>query len=213
MAKKQPAAAAPIAQPKHIKLDACVVHDHQRRTAIVFDDDGETVSFIPLSYENGLEVESLSVDAFAVLYPTVMADYPVERAATLYVQYSHSIGASDDALEVLGRFIKLTKKDIEMATKKPAAKAAAKTAKGAPAKKTTAKAAKAAPAAKGEAKAPRESAAAMFKELIMAGNLTDAKIFEKVSTKFGLDEKKKTYVAWYRNKLTKDGANPPAAKG
>lgn len=75
-------------------------------------------------------------------------------------------------------------------------------------KKTAAKQAK----KSGADKAPRESAAGMFCELIMAGNLTDDKIFEKVQTKFGLGDDKRKYVAWYRNKLTKDGRKPPAAK-
>lgn len=61
-------------------------------------------------------------------------------------------------------------------------------------------------------KAPRDSAATMFKALIMEGKLTDDQIFAKVAEKFGLDEKKRTYVAWYRNYLTKQGENPPAAK-
>ena len=62
------------------------------------------------------------------------------------------------------------------------------------------------------AKAPRDSAATMFKSLIMEGKLTDDQIFANVADKFGLDEKKRTYVAWYRNYLTKQGENPPAAK-
>lgn len=201
----------PAAKPARVPLSPCVVHDEQRRTAIVVEDKDDVVKFIPLSYENGLNVESLPASQFALLYPAVMADYPVERAATLYVQYSHSIGASRDALDCLGQFVKLTLKDIEMASKKPAAKAAAKTATAA-AKKTPA-AKKAPAAAKKEAGAPRESAAQMFKDLIMAGNFTDDKIFEKVAAKFNLDEKKRSYVTWYRNDLTKKGLKPPAAKG
>jgi hypothetical protein len=82
-----------------------------------------------------------------------------------------------------------------MATKKKAAKA----------KKT---------AAKDRVKSgeKRETAAALFCDLIMAGNLTDDKIFAKVKDKFGLDDKKRSYVAWYRNKLKKDGKKPPEAK-
>lgn len=183
-----------------------VAADPQRRTAIALEESSGAVKFIPLSYENGLEIEKLPAKEFAKLYPTAMADYPVERAAALYVQYSHSIGASQEALDSLGQFVKLSAKDIEMATKKPAAKAAKKTAaaKSAPAKKT--------PAAKKEAGAPRESAASMFKELIMAGAKTDDQIFAAVQKKFGLDDKKRSYVSWYRNDLTKKGEKPPAAK-
>ena len=56
------------------------------------------------------------------------------------------------------------------------------------------------------------SAAQMFQDLIMAGKLTDDQIFEKVQAEFGLDEKKRGYVKWYRNHLKKQGQNPPEAK-
>jgi len=77
--------------------------------------------------------------------------------------------------------------------------------------KPTAKAAK--PAAKPvKAGEKKPSAAQMFQDLIMAGKLTDDQIFEKVQAEFGLDEKKRGYVKWYRNHLKKQGANPPEAK-
>lgn len=88
-----------------------------------------------------------------------------------------------------------TDEEIDMATKKKAAKA----------KKSAAK-------ERTKTGEKRETAAAMFQELIMAGSLTDDKIFAKVKDKFGLDDKKRSYVAWYRNKLIKDGKKPPAAK-
>lgn len=212
MAKKKE---TPPAPPKRVPLGPCVAHDHERRTVIVFEDTGsETplIGFIPLSYENGFEVQRLGAEEFARAY-TVMADYPVERAAALYAQYARSIGASKEALDILGRFTKLTSKDIEMATsKKPAGKTAAKKTPAAKKAGASKPAAKKTAAPKGEAKAPRESAAAMFKELIMAGGKTDDQIFAAVQKKFGLDEKKRSYVAWYRNDLTKKGQKPPAAK-
>lgn len=205
--KKAKVQAQPVATAKRTRLDTpCVAWDRQRRTCIVVADDGDHVRFIPLSYDLGLLVESLPAKEFGLLYE-VQADYPAERAATLYVQYSHSIGASEEALEFLGHIVKLSPKDIEMASKKPAAKAAAK--KAAPAKA----AAKKAPAkAAGEKKERGPSAASMFKELIMAGGKTDDQIFAAVQKKFGLDDKKRSYVAWYRNDLTKKGEKPPAAK-
>ncbi len=101
-----------------------------------------------------------------------------------------------------------------MATTKKAASAAKKSA-------APKKGAVAAKAAKGKAKAgtngaatkertPRgETAAAMFQSLIREGKLTDSEIFAKVQTKFGLDDKKRGYVAWYRNYLTKKGEKVP----
>lgn len=186
-----------------------VVADRQRRTAIMVEKADGVVKFIPLSYEFGLQVESLPAKEFAGIY-SELADYPVERAATLFVQYAHSIGASKEALDFLGQIINITSKDIEMATKTPAAKTAAKkpAAKAAPAKKTAAKAPKAA----AEKKPRGPSAASRFKELIMEGKLTDDKIFEKVQKEFQLDDSKRSYVAWYRKDLEKKGMKPPKAK-
>lgn len=62
-------------------------------------------------------------------------------------------------------------------------------------------------------KTARPSAAARFKELIMAGKLTDDQIFDKVAQEFGLDDSKRNYVGWYRNALRKEGASPPDPKG
>jgi len=79
---------------------------------------------------------------------------------------------------------------------------------------------KAAPAAKGKSKekaepkekgARKESASSMFQSLIMEGKLTDDAIFAKVQKAFGLDDKKRAYVSWYRNHLRKGGAKVPDA--
>lgn len=64
-----------------------------------------------------------------------------------------------------------------------------------------------------EPKVKRESASAMFQELIMAGKMTDDEIFAAVQEKFGLPDKKRNYVPWYRNYLKKAGMNPPEPKG
>jgi hypothetical protein len=59
---------------------------------------------------------------------------------------------------------------------------------------------------------PRETAAGMFRELILEGKHTDDQIFAKVKAKFKLDDKKRSYVAWYRNQLVKEGKKVPKAK-
>lgn len=85
------------------------------------------------------------------------------------------------------------------------------------------KAAKAAKAAKPEkatkaksdgatVKEKKPSASQMFQDLIMAGKLTDDQIFAKVQEAFGLDDKKKGYVKWYRANMIKQGKKVPAAK-
>lgn len=99
-----------------------------------------------------------------------------------------------DSTDVERLLHKQSEEEIEMAAKKKAAKA----------KK-----------ANGKSRQPgekRESAAQMFQDLIMEGKKTDDQIFAAVKAKYKLDDKKRSYVAWYRNKLTKDGKKPPAAK-
>ena len=195
----------------------CVVHTHNRNTAILVERNGDTVKFIPLVGEAGFNVEELPVTQFSQLYD-VFADYPAARAAQLYAGYAQSLGASKAAMDYLGRITKLSPKEIEMATtKKSASKTAEKPvkAKAAPKVKDAPKA-KVAPKVKvkpaGEPKAPRESAAQLFRDLIMEGKFTDDKIFEKVQAKFGLEDKSRTHVAWYRNNLARKGMNPPAPK-
>ena len=58
-----------------------------------------------------------------------------------------------------------------------------------------------------------ESAGAMFKRLIMEGKLTDDAIFTQVQAAHNLDDKKRSYVAWYRNDLAKNGKSPPPPVG
>lgn len=194
---------------------------HERRTCLALSGSSSTVEFIPLSIENGFCVETMPAKAFSELYQQ-LADYPVERCASLFAQYAMTVGASTEALEALGRFTKLSDKEIKMATaKKTSAKAdtpvAEKAAKPIGKVEKAVKAVKEAltPKAKAEPKAKKAgapSAATMFKELIMAGNLSDEKIFEKVQTAHGLSDDKFSYVKWYRKDLAKKGMNPPDAK-
>lgn len=203
-------------------------HDNQRRTCIQVERVNGHVKYIPLDVGIGLEVQSMSADVFDQRFAP-MVNYPVEKACQLYLGYSQNIGASKEALDFLGQVISISKQEFEMATtKKAAAPAEEKRTASRRATNGTKEPAKAgrrttdpvveAPKAKA-AKAPakkdgekRESAAQMFQDLIMAGKLTDDQIFEKVQEKFGLDEKKRGYVKWYRNHLKKQGKNPPEPK-
>lgn len=195
-------------------------YDRQRRTCIQVERSAGLVKFIPLDVSLGLEVHSTSTDSFDQRF-TPMEGYPVDKACQLFVNYSQTLGATKEAMEYLGQVINISKQELEMATTKKQTtveKSATKTAtkKAAPVKtvkteKPAAKPAKpvAKPAKAGEKKM---SAAQMFQDLIMAGKLTDDQIFEKVQAEFGLDEKKRGYVKWYRNHLKKSGSNPPEAK-
>jgi len=201
-------------------------HDHNRRTCIQVDRSAGLVKFIPLDIILGLEVHSTSADSFDQRF-TPMEGYPVEKACQLFVNYSQTLGATKEAMDYLGQVINVSKQELEMATTKKqtvaekpaAAKAVKPVAKKAAAKPTEVKAGRRAvdPVVKPAAKSvkpgeKKPSAAQMFQDLIMAGKLTDDQIFEKVQAEFGLDEKKRGYVKWYRNHLKKTGANPPEAK-
>ena len=196
-------------------------YDRQRRTCIQVERTGAHVKYIPLDVSEGLRVVTATVREFDQRYEP-MVDYPVEKACQLFLNYSRTIGATKEALDYLGQVINVSKQEFEMATKKQQAapqseeKQTTKSrreANGAE-KPTTTKPTKAAaakaPAAKAGEKKP--SAAQMFQDLIMQGNLTDDQIFEKVQAEFGLDEKKRGYVKWYRNYLKKQGMNPPEPK-
>lgn len=58
-------------------------------------------------------------------------------------------------------------------------------------------------------KEARRTAASEFKRLIMEGKLTDSAIFAQVQKEFGLDDKKRSHVAWYRFDLRRNGEKAP----
>ena len=197
-------------------------YDRQRRTCIQVERTGTHVKYIPLDVNEGLQVLTATANEFDQRYEP-MVNYPAEKACQLFLNYSQTIGATKEALGYLGQIVNVSKQEADMATTKKTAAtekaAATKTAakKAAPVTKPAAKSAPAKtakPAAKPAAKTGEKkmSAAQMFQDLIMAGKLTDDQIFAKVQEKFGLDEKKRGYVKWYRNHLKKQGMNPPEAK-
>jgi hypothetical protein len=211
---------------KKTSSEYAVCCDHQRRTCLKLAEDAELIAYVPLDVENGLQVQQTSVESFNQRFK-MMPGYPVERGCQLYLNYALAIGASNEALDLLGQIINISKEDREMATTKHKARAAAA---AAPKKKAVPKKApvkKKAAAAKPAGQSPKRpaakknstksggaysSAAQMFKALIMAGKLTDDEIFAAVQAEFSLDDKKRGYVKWYRNNLIKQGENPPAAK-
>lgn len=212
--------------------------DYYRHTCLELSRTETTVTYIPLG-DGTLDVHTAGIESFEEEFMHVMPDYPVEKAAQLYVQFGLHLGATPAAMKELGRFVNISKKEYDMATAKPVTEGATKT-KPAPAvknppaaKKATTAAAKpaakaddpaakkTAPAAKPAAKtapAKREpverkpSAASRFQDLIMEGKLTDDEIFAAVKKEFSLSDEKRSYVSWYRNHLIKKGKNPPAAK-
>lgn len=214
---------------------AMVMTDHQRRTCIVFDRDLDCVRYVAIDVENGLDLVIADPQSFDERFKP-LADYPVEKAAKLYVEYARGLGATEQVMRMLGKLTTVNHEDIEMAAAKKTARAKApvKTDKK-PGKDTTAAATKTAATKTAGAKAtktadkkPKEakekkprgpSAAQRFQELLMlegpkkgVAKHTDDEIFGIVKKEFGLSDDKRSYVKWYRNYLCKQGKTPPAAK-
>lgn len=57
----------------------------------------------------------------------------------------------------------------------------------------------------GSIKQPRRTAASAFKDLILTGQYSDDEIFATVQKEFGLDDSKRSYVAYYRRELKNKG--------
>lgn len=216
-----------VIPPAQVIMPHC---DRERRTCIQVERTALHVKFIPLDVSTGLEVHLTTISSFSQRF-NPMKEYPVEKACRLFLSYSQTIGATKEALGYLGQVISISEQEIKMATRKKqvtteksdAAKVVAKAAAKKPLASTKPVAGKAT-AGKTVAKpttgktaavkdAPKRlSAAQMFQDLIMEGKLTDDAIFEEVKEAYGLDEKKRGYVKWYRNHLAKQGMNPPKAK-
>ena len=190
--------------------------DHERRTCLRSPLTKETggVYFVPMEHGEGFNLEFLTDKEFRGRF-TQLPDYPIAKAARLYLSYALVAGATESALEFLGTLTTITPKERQMATSKRASKKAAAPAGNGRAKpKAVKKVAGAAPAPQPKAKKvvaaqargrSGESAASMFQALIREGKKTDQQIFDEVQKKFGLDANKRGYVAWYRNFLKKKG--------
>ena len=207
--------ARPALRPAAVRDPAIrLVVAHGGRTAIVIKRDALTTEYLNLNPE-GLRVESSDSARFDSRHKP--ETYDVVRAAKKYLDFATRHGATGAALEALVRVItpRMTREDEEhvMAARKKQAEKNEKIQKSVDRKPKV----KAEAGANGEKKsraprAPRASAASLFRELIMRGTLSDDQIFERVQEKFGLEEKSRKHVAWYRNKLKNSGMNPPPKK-
>lgn len=166
--------------------------DYSRRITIVVEISGGIVKHIPLRPNEGFSIQADQAVYFHRVYRPLL-DYPIDRAIGVYLNYLRFCRAQHKVLEYIKRIIPTINIE-EYIMSEEQAKAA----------ETTAAKVK-------EQKPKRESAARMFQELIMDGNLTDDAIFAAVKEKFNLDDSKRGYVGWYRNYLKKQGKNPPAA--
>lgn len=183
--------------------DIVVMCDYAGRTCIQVKRDVTTVTYIPLDV-SGFHLTYEQVNKFDERFKPLV-DYPIEKACEHYVRYSVEYGATQDVLDYLGRVVTITEEQAIMAKSKLAGKSTTEVVVDGKKVKVPGK-------AKGGGER-KDSASAMFQTLIMEGKHTDDEIFKRVAEKFGLDEKKRAYVAWYRNHLRKQGKNPPDAKG
>lgn len=97
-------------------MSAKVCRDFNSRTCIELSRDGNTVSVIPLEIL-GLDVINMRLTEFDKTYKP-MLDYPIEKAAALYVEYAKTLGASKQAMEALSKLTTVTPEEIVMATTK-----------------------------------------------------------------------------------------------
>jgi len=187
-----------------------VWRNHQSRTCIVigFNAKENVVMYIPTS-ESTFEVLTADADTFKNKLYAEPIDYPVERAARLFVEFARDMGAQPEVLEALNVFTPVTIEEKEMATKRAAATAASSDAKAA--KSPKAKTEKSAKPKVEKSTKPRENMSVMFRELIMRGTMSDDVIFSKVSEKY--PNAQRSYVQFYRTKLVKSGEKVPEPKG
>lgn len=241
MAKKKviPREIRATAPNKNHGMVAC--YDHQRRTCIKVESNGAQVKFIPLDITDGLAVSIISEEIFNQRFKP-MDGYPIEKACQLYLGYSQNIGATQESLDYIGKVINITNEEYNMATAKNQSKLVApsnktkkvvsgveKSTKKSMSDKEVEVGFTSGPSVKIKSvevksnktpknKVPKKtsvkklSASQVFKNLIMAGKLTDLQIFDQVKAEFGLDDSKRGYVKWYRNHLKKQGLNPPEPK-
>lgn len=205
-----------MARRKRTASSMGVYHDFQRRTCLLVS-KGDQVKFIPLDISDGFQVHETTMVSFEQRY-TCMPDYPLDKAAQLYLNYALAVGATHEVVDYLSQIITVTEEDRTVATskrsekpapKKKAVKAEIKSTRRKrvkkpevekkPVRKRSTRRTK-----KAESSTEYKSAAAMFQGLIMEGRLTDDEIFEQVQSTFGLDDKKRSYVTWYRNNLKKE---------
>lgn len=183
-----------------------VYTDWNANSCIELHRDNGFIFFIALVPGKKMEKQSAAARAFEGDWKP-LTRYPAAKAAQFYLDYASLgvVSAEKAALNCLKQIINPTEEDMteEAKTEKKAK---------APKKDKAPKKAAKGKAAKKEGKTREGSAAATFKELILKGTLTDDQIFAQAQKKHGLDDSKRSYVAWYRNNLRKSGVKVPDAK-
>lgn len=216
--------------------DLSPYYDRQRHTVLKISASPDAVKFIPLDINEGLRVVQLSKKVFDDTYKPI-PNYPSKKACEMFFEYSKTLGATKEVMEILSIFTTVTEADIKLATERrktesplvPKSDTTKKPSKTEKQEKPTTAEKPTKTVKTGKAKPPEpikqptptktkslsspksgwKSAAEMFRGLIMEGKLTDEQIFEQVKEAFGVDDSKFFYVKAYRRDLQKAGMNPP----
>lgn len=173
---------------------AQVCWDHSRRTALLIGRASGHVSIIPMAVGESFRVHRLSEQRFKEQYQEV-PNYPIAKAAELFVRYALDMGCTKDAMDELAKLTPVSQSVRDLCTLKVVTTTA-------PDGTVTEKVVVRGESSKGGG---GESAASLFQRLILEGKLTDDQIFKQVQKQFKLDDSRRSYVAWYRKKLIKDG--------
>lgn len=173
---------------------AQVCWDHSRRTCLLLSRQGGHVSIIPMAAGDSFRVHKLSEQRFKEQYQDV-PNYPIAKAAELFVRYAMDMGCTKEAMDELAKLTPVSQAVRDLCTLKTVL---TKEADGTVTEKVVVRG----ESSKGSS---GESAASLFQRLILEGKLTDDQIFKQVQKQFKLDDSRRSYVAWYRKKLIKDG--------
>lgn len=165
--------------------------DHAGRTVLRLERQGTTTLYLSSAdiFESGLVLHYDPTSLFEKLYKPIDG-YPIKKAFKHFINCAIKYGATQDALDWLGRVVPLTKDEVIMATKKKAEKSAAK---GGDKK------------AKGERK---PGSGARIRELIMKG-VDSEKILATIHKEFPGSKAKASDISWNKGKLRKEGAKIP----
>lgn len=170
------------------------------RTCLALQRQDGYVEVLRMTQHEGLCVTRIPEPIFDRTY-TPSANGTIERACASYVEFMRYLGATEEALVRLAQFHPISAQDMQTArqtllNRRPATPVTSATS---PVQKRSTSTLSGSP----------QSAAQFFKQLIMEGKLTDDQIFATVQEAFGLSDKKRGYVQWYRNHLKKTGATIP----
>lgn len=185
--KSKKKTAAPVADEVMVPMI-----DHAGRTVLRLERQGTTTLYLSTAdiFETGLVLHYDPTSLFEKLYKPIEG-YPLKKAFKHFISCATKYGATQDALDWLGRVVPLTKDEVIMATKKKAEKVTAKGGK--------------------EKSARKPGSGARIRELIMKG-VDSEKILATIHKEFPGSKAKASDVSWNRGKLKAEGAKIPEAK-